>query len=102
MEAQNYYDTATMTMPKNYPGYDDIIKKSNVLRDLTDNLKMIALQDSLQRIAKMSEAQRNQWVQSMIAAYTEKERKEAEEEAARMLALYILTSCWPPNSATRN
>ena len=87
MEAQNYYDTATMTMPKNYPGYDDIIKKSNVLRELTDNLKMIALQDSLQRIAKMSEGQRNQWVQRMIAAYTEKERREAEEEAARMLAL---------------
>lgn len=87
MEAQNYYDTATMTMPKNYPGYDDIIKKSNVLRELTDNLKMIALQDSLQRIAKMSEAQRSQWVQRMIAAYTEKERREAEEEAARMLAL---------------
>ena len=87
MEAQNYYDTATMTMPKNYPGYDDIIKKSNVLRDLTDNLKMIALQDSLQRIAKMSEAQRNQWVQKMIADYTEKERREAEEEAARMMAL---------------
>ena len=87
MEAQNYYDTATMTMPKNYPGYDDIIKKSNVLRDLTDNLKMIELQDSLQRIAKMSEAQRNQWVQKMIAEYTEKERREAEEEAARMMAL---------------
>ncbi len=87
MEAQNYYDTATMTMPKNYPGYDNIIKKSNVLRDLTDNLKMIALQDSLQRIAKMSEGQRNQWVQKMIAAYTEKERREAEEEAARMMAL---------------
>ena len=87
MEAQNYYDTATMTMPKNYPDYDNIIKKSNVLRELTDNLKMIALQDSLQRIAKMSEAQRNQWVQRMIAAYTEKERREAEEEAARMLAL---------------
>lgn len=87
MEAQNYYDTATMTMPKNYPGYDNIIKKSNVLRELTDNLKMINLQDSLQRIAKMNENQRNQWVQRMIAAYTEKERKEAEEEAARMMAL---------------
>lgn len=87
MEAQNYYDTATMTMPKNYPGYDNIIKKSNVLRELTDNLKMIELQDSLQRIAKMSEGQRNQWVQRMIAAYTEKERREAEEEANRMMAL---------------
>ncbi len=87
MEAQNYYDTATLSIPKNYPDYDKIIKKSNVLRELTDNLKMIALQDSLQRIAKMSEAQRNQWVQRMIADYTEKERKEAEEEAARMAAL---------------
>lgn len=87
LEAQNYYDTATMNMPKNYPDYDNIIKKSNVLRELTDNLKMIALQDSLQRIAKMSESQRNQWVQRMIAAYTERERREAEEEAARMLAL---------------
>lgn len=87
LDAQAYYDTATMTIPKNYPNYDFIIKKSTVLRDLTDNLKMIALQDSLQRIAKMSEGERNRWVQRMIAAYTENERKAQEEENARMAAL---------------
>lgn len=87
MDAQAYYDTATISIPKNYPDYDLIIKKSGVLRDLTDKIKEIQLQDSLQRIAKMSEGERNSWVQRMIAAYTEEERRAQQEENERMAAL---------------
>lgn len=85
--AQNYYDTAMLSIPKNYPNYEAIVKKSSILKDLVDNLKMIELQDSLQRIAKMSPAQREAWVRKMVELYTENERKMQEEEAARMQAL---------------
>ncbi|MDR2868715.1 MAG: tetratricopeptide repeat protein, partial [Bacteroidales bacterium] len=87
VNAQAYYDTAMFSIPKNYPNYDAIVKKSLVLKDLVDNIKMIELQDSLQRIAKMNPSQRNAWVQQMIAKYTEEERKMQEEEAARMLII---------------
>ena len=73
-DAQAYYDTAVLKIPKNYPDYDEILKKANVLKDLVLKLDEIDLQDSLQRIAKMSESQRNAWVKKMIADYTEAER----------------------------
>ncbi len=86
-EAQHYYDTAMMVIPKNYPNYEDLQKKSNVLKDLVNKLDEIDLQDSLLRIANLPEGQRNAWVRKMIADYTEAERKAAAEEAERMLAM---------------
>lgn len=87
IRSQSYYDTALMTLPNNYPNREQIIKKGNILRGLVDNLNVIMIQDSLQRIAKMSESQRNAWVQKMIRDYTEEERRAAKEEADRMAAL---------------
>ena len=79
-EAKAYYDTATTSMPKSYPNYDAIKQKSAVLTELVDNLQVIVVQDSLQRIAMMSEKDRDRWVKGKIAAYkAEKARKEKEE-----------------------
>ena len=86
-EAQHYYDTAMMSIPKNYPNYEQIQKKTSVLKDLVNKLDEIDLQDSLLRIANLPESQRNAWVRKMIADYTEAERKAAAEEAERMLAM---------------
>ena len=87
VKAQAYYDTALISLPQNYPNSEDIIKKSSILNDLVENLNIIQLQDSLQRIAKMSVGERTNWVNKMIAKYTEEERRLAKEEADRMLAL---------------
>jgi tetratricopeptide (TPR) repeat protein len=87
VKAQAYYDTALMSLPTNYPNKENVITKANILRDLVDNLNIIQLQDSLQRIAKMSEAERQKWVTKMIADYTEEERRLEKEEADRMLAM---------------
>ena len=76
-----------LSIPKNYPNYEELQKKSNVLKDLVEKLDEIDLQDSLLRIANLPEAQRNAWVRKMIADYTEAERKAAAEEAERMLAM---------------
>lgn len=79
-QAKAYYDTATTSMPKSYPNYDAIKRKSEVLTELVDNLQIVVVQDSLQRIAKMSEKERDRWVKGKIAAYkAEKSRKEKEE-----------------------
>ncbi len=101
-EAQNYYDTAMMAIPKNYPNYEQLQKKSSVLKDLVDKLNEIDLQDSLLRIANLPEGQRNAWVRKMIADYTEAERKAAEEEAERMLAMQNAASYTNINTTSSN
>lgn len=79
-QAKAYYDTATTSMPKSYPNYEAIKQKSAVLTELVDNLQVVVVQDSLQRIAKMSEKDRDRWIKGQIAAYkAEKARKEKEE-----------------------
>ena len=101
-EAQHYYDTAMMSIPKNYPDYEQLQKKSNVLKDLVDKLDEIDLQDSLLRIANLPEGQRNAWVRKMIAEYTEAERKAAAEEAERMLAMQNAASYTNINNTSSN
>ena len=101
-EAQHYYDTAMMSIPKNYPNYEYIQTKSNVLKDLVDKLDEIDLQDSLLRIANLPEGQRKAWVQKMIADYTEAERKAAAEEAERMLAMQNAASYTNINTNSSN
>jgi len=101
-KAQAYYDTAALSIPKNYPNYDAVMKKSGVLKDLVTKLDEIDLQDSLQRIAKLPEAQRMAWVRKMIADYTEAERKAAAEEAERMLALQNAASYTNINANSSN
>jgi len=101
-EAQHYYDTAMLSIPKNYPNYEQIQKKTNVLKDLVDKLDEIDLQDSLLRIANLPEAQRNAWVRKMIADYTEAERKAAAEEAERMLAMQNAASYTNINNNMNN
>jgi TolA-binding protein len=101
-EAQHYYDTAMLSIPKNYPNYEQLQKKSNVLKDLVEKLDEIDLQDSLLRIANLPEGQRNAWVRKMIADYTEAERKAAAEEAERMLAMQNAASYTNINNNMNN
>lgn len=101
-EAQHYYDTAMLSIPKNYPNYESLQNKSNVLKDLVDKLDEIDLQDSLLRIANLPEGQRRAWVQKMIADYTEAERKAAAEEAERMLAMQNAASYTNINTTSSN
>lgn len=63
--AKSYYDSTVNTLPKNYPGYDLILKKSLNLKYLTDRYELIALQDSLQAIAKLPEELRKTRIESL-------------------------------------
>lgn len=92
IQAQSYYDTALLTLPSDYTNRGEIIKKASFLKELVDNLNEITLQDSLQRIAKMSEGERKAWVKKMIDNYTEEERRLEREEAERMMLLQTTQS----------
>ena len=86
-EAQAYYDTATVSLPRNYPNYSNIIKKNKILTDLVTNLNVIYTQDSLQRIAALSPSARTAWVNNMVNNYIRKENEQKKAEADKELAI---------------
>ncbi len=90
VNAQQYYDTAMTVLPKNYPNYENIKSKTQVLGNLVQNLIIVDTQDSLQRLGKMSESDRNKVIDKIIANYNEKETQRLKDEAERALTLQTL------------
>jgi tetratricopeptide (TPR) repeat protein len=58
VNAKLYYDSAVTTLPKNYSGYEGILKKAENLEYLTQRYQLIADQDTLQLIARLPEQAR--------------------------------------------
>ena len=51
--ADMYYDSAKVYLTDDYPDYDFIMNKTSSLSVLVQNLQVIQLEDSLQRLAEM-------------------------------------------------
>ena len=66
LKAKSYYDSTVNALPKNYPGYDLIVKKNQNLQYLTDRYQIISVEDTLQSIAKLPEAARAAKIQAML------------------------------------
>ena len=88
--AQAYYDSTASTISKSNKDYDKIIAKKTVLSDLISNLIVIETEDSLQDLAKLSEAELDQKIDQWIArakldsaenVKQQKAQKEAEKNA---------------------
>jgi hypothetical protein len=69
-----YYDSTVFFLDPSYPDYRQIQEKSQNLNALVSQLKIIQREDSLQKIAGMSEAQRNSVISGLIAQATKEER----------------------------
>lgn len=78
--AQAYYDSSVVTLPKDYPGYELIVAKKKSLTSLVTHLNTIALEDSLQKLAKLSEAERDQVIAAIILRVEEEEKRKQEEK----------------------
>ncbi len=79
MNAQSYYDSAMVVIDKTYPKYESIAERYNSLTRLTDNLYTVVREDSLQRIAALSEPDRNALVTRWI--------NDAQAEEQRLIQL---------------
>lgn len=75
-----YYDSTMITLPKDYKDYDLINKRKTTLETLVGYFKTIQREDSLQRIAKMSETERNAFIDKMIVKIEEEEERKREEQ----------------------
>ncbi len=78
--AQSYYDSTMAFLPKEYPGYAMIQSKANVLGDLVNNIQTINTQDSLQRLADMSEEDRLVFIEELIERLKKEEQEKRKEE----------------------
>ena len=80
-KAQAYYDSTMQFLPKEFPNYNDLKKKTEILTDLVKNLQIISREDSLQRLASMSDEKRLRIIDNIIQQVIEEEiRKKKEEE----------------------
>ena len=75
-KAQSYYDSAMIIIDENYPDYETVSTKYKGLTNLVDNLVTVEREDSLQRIARMPELER----ESLIARIMKDEQERLRNE----------------------
>jgi tetratricopeptide (TPR) repeat protein len=75
--AEAYYDSTIAALSPDHPDYNNIIARKKTLETLVKQIKTISREDSLQRIAKMSETDRNKFIDRLI--------EQLEKEEARRL-----------------
>ncbi|MDR1004841.1 MAG: metal ABC transporter permease [Prevotellaceae bacterium] len=84
-DARNAYTEALGLISKKQRLYEQTTQRTEVLDELVPPLHTIALQDSLQRLARMPETERMEVIERLIVRLTEQEeaaRKAAEEAEA--------------------
>ncbi len=77
--AKKYYDSTVAFIDKKYENIDQVNNKSEILSNLISQLKIISLQDSLQKLAGMSEKDRDKAL-SILIAKAQKAKQDAEDK----------------------
>ncbi len=72
--AQAYYDSTITVLPTDYPDYDVVLSVRNSLTKLIKNLNIIAFEDSVQKVGKLSKKEQEKYVDDLI----QKEKNELE------------------------
>jgi tetratricopeptide (TPR) repeat protein len=74
-----YYDSAVSFLNKDYPDYEIVLNKKNSLSRLIADYNTINTEDSLQRMAKLSDKELDRLIKDMIKKAIEDEEKAKEE-----------------------
>ena len=102
-DARRCYSQAIGLLDRDRKDYDQLSKRSVILDELVPYTDAIHLQDSLQLLANMSEADRNAAIDKVIEALKKKEkeekRKQQEAEAAQVQARNAGTAGQQPSTA---
>jgi tetratricopeptide (TPR) repeat protein len=79
--ADAYYDSTLSSLPVDYDGVYEIKKRKKKLDPLAENLKTIQYEDSVQRIAALSESEREIFIDNLLATMQqEKENQRFVDE----------------------
>lgn len=87
--SQAYYDSTLQFLPKDYPNYKEISKKTATLTELVTYLELIDREDSLQKLASMPETQRLAVIDGIISKLVADEMKKQKEEQERQENLLL-------------
>ncbi len=74
-----YYDSTMLSLPKEYKDYEAISKRKTTLETLVSYIKTIQTEDSLQRMAKMTEADRDKYIANIIKKIEKEEEKKQDD-----------------------
>jgi tetratricopeptide (TPR) repeat protein len=85
--AQKYYDSCARFMPEDYPNAEIVKNKSVKLFDLVKALETAAFEDSVQRIAKLSDKDREIFLKETLKQLRKEIQDIKERDAAKLLAL---------------
>lgn len=77
-KAQPCYSEAVPQLPENYPNYQQLKRRSDVLDELAVYSQNVTLQDSLLRLAELTPEQLNKVIDKIIEELKKKEKEEAE------------------------
>lgn len=73
IKAGKYFDSTIFFMDQKHPEYPSLKKKSQDLNSVVSQLTIIQTEDSLQKVASMSESERNTLISSIISELTKAE-----------------------------
>lgn len=82
LSAQKYYDSCVQVLPKEHPDYEMLQNKALGLADLVFHYETVTFQDSVQTISRMSDKERQKFLEKtskQLIAEREKKKIEAEQ-----------------------
>lgn len=87
VSAQKYYDSSARFINEDYPNGDLVKNKAIKLADLVKAIETANFEDSVQRIAKMTEKDREDFLKETLKEMKRDQQRRKEQEAAKLLAL---------------
>lgn len=87
VSAQKYYDSCARVITDAYPNAEGIRNKALKLQDLVTAVETAVYEDSVQRIAAMSEGDREDFLKNVIKQIEKEAQEKKEREAQRLLEL---------------
>jgi tetratricopeptide (TPR) repeat protein len=91
--SEGYYDSTIVVLPKDHPNYNNIVNRKNTLSTLVGYIRTIQREDSLQKIAGLSESERNKKIDDIIEKIEDDEQKRLDElEAIKSQNLNPITT----------
>jgi tetratricopeptide (TPR) repeat protein len=100
--AKLYYDSAIVSLTPEYHNYADVMIKSRSLSRLVENLIVIQFEDSVQRLAAMSESERFTVIDSIIASVRREEQLAQMSEMQGMQDMQFNRMMLSENSRSGN
>jgi tetratricopeptide (TPR) repeat protein len=85
LKAQKYYDSCVQVLPEEYESYEQIKGKAEGLADLVLHYETVVYEDSIQKIAMMSESEREKYLENTLKQIKEEEERRKEEEQRRLV-----------------